>query len=237
RAQLTPAGRALLEEGRGLLDRARHIERLASAWRDGWEARLSIVVDNVLPLEPAISAVRQLDKEGAPTRIEVQVATLGGVQRRFEESDADLMIVKEFRPDARLIARTLQPVGMVLVASKAHPLAQLSEVADDALKAHRELLVYDSGAPRPTPSRHALGGSLRFLLSDFWAKRQALHAMLGYGWMPEAMIADDLNAGVLVILNRTNGARFEFSPQLVQRIDRPLGRAGARFVELVASHA
>ena len=237
RARLTSAGRALLEEGRGLLDRARHLERLAEGWHDGWEARLSVVVDEVLPLQPVITAVQQLDAEGAPTRIEVQAATLAGVQRRFQDSDADLMIVKDFRPDPGLTARSLAPVRMRLVAGQAHPLATMTELTDAALKSHRELLVYDSGAARPTPSRHAVGGNLRFLLGNFWAKRQALHAGLGYGWMPEAMIAPDLADGSLVPLAWQGEGTFVFTPQLVQRLDRPLGRAGERFAELVLGSA
>mgnify|MGYP002630091366 CR=1 FL=1 len=233
RALLTSAGTALLEEGRILLERAAHLERVAGAWKEGWEPRLSVVVDSVLPLHPVLAAVQQLDLDGAPTRIEVQMATLGGVQRRFQDSDADLMIVKEFVPGPGLAARGLAPVHMVLVAAKHHALAQCEVVADEALKSHRELLVYDSGAPRPTPSSHAVGGSLRFFLGDFGAKRQAMHAGLGYGWLPEAMIEDELADGSLVRLAWDGGARFAFTPQLVQRVDRPLGKAGQRFAELV----
>lgn len=233
RARLTSAGRALLEEGRMLLEKARYLERLADAWQDGWEARLSVVLDGVLPMHLVIAAVQQLDSEGAPTRIEVQMATLGGVQRRFRESDADLMLVKEFTPDPSLTAQSLAPIRMVLVAGAEHALARSERVHDADLKAHRELLVYDSGAARPAPSRHAVGGNLRFFLGDFGAKHQALHAGLGYGWMPEAMIYDDLHSGALVKLPWLGGAAFEFTPQLVQRSDRPLGRAGQRFAELV----
>ncbi|MFU8807463.1 MAG: LysR family transcriptional regulator, partial [Bradymonadaceae bacterium] len=42
RAQLTEAGRLILEEGRQLLARARRIEALARQFHQGWEPRLDV---------------------------------------------------------------------------------------------------------------------------------------------------------------------------------------------------
>ena len=49
RAELTPAGRAVLDEGRLLLARARSIEGIARQFRQGWEPELNVVVDGILP--------------------------------------------------------------------------------------------------------------------------------------------------------------------------------------------
>lgn len=235
RATFTPAGRLVLEQGRRALGAARAVEAVAVSLYEGWEPRLALVVDAVLPLGPVFDAVARLDAEGAPTRVEVVGATLGGVPRRFDEIDADLMLAKELLPRDDLASEPLPEVEMVLVAAPTHPLAAGCEAVDrEALQLHREILVYDSGAPMPAASGHAIGGSRRFLLGDFGSKREALRRGLGYGWLPMALCEDALAAGALVELPLTGGSRFRFVPVLAWRLGRPQGRAARRLRALLA---
>jgi DNA-binding transcriptional LysR family regulator len=70
RAQLTAAGRLLLEQGRQLLQTASAIEEAVQQLESGWETQLRIAVDTVLPLAPLlqqINAFNLLDKRVAIT--------------------------------------------------------------------------------------------------------------------------------------------------------------------------
>lgn len=234
RARLTPAGRLVLEEARRTLAAAQRVESVAASLDQGWEPRLAIVVDAVLPLAPVFDAVAQLDAEGAPTRVELVSATLGGVPRRFDEIDADLMLAKELQPRPTLELHPLPEVEMVLVAAPEHPLARdAGPISRATLAEHREILVYDSGAPMPAASGHAIGSSRRFMLGDFASKRAALRAGLGYGWLPVALCAEALADGALCELPLVGGSRFRFVPSLAHRRNRPLGRAGRRLHALL----
>lgn len=235
RAHFTPAGRLVLDEARRALAAAQRVEAIAAGLDQGWEPRLAVVVDAVLPLGPVFAAIAELDAAGAPTRVEVVSATLGGVPRRFDEIDADLMLAKELAPRADLHLLPLAEVEMVLVAAPAHPLAQQGGISRASLDAHRELLVYDSGAPMPAASEHALGSSRRFLLADFGSKQQALLAGLGYGWLPTSLCTGLLQQGALVELPLEHGSRFRFVPTLAHRRDRPLGRAGRALLGLLTA--
>jgi DNA-binding transcriptional LysR family regulator len=233
RAVLTPQGRAILEEGRALLARARRLTSLAHRFSEGWEPRLHVVVDGVLPLRPVVVALKQLGEEGVPTHVQVTMQFLWGVQRRFEAEDADLMLTKDFEPQPHLIARPLPDQELVLVCGADHPAARSGPHSREDLHAWLELSVHDSSDEARGVDTHDLGGPRVFYLSDFHAKRQALLLGLGFGWMPLGLVAQDLQGGMLREVGFEAGSRRIFTPQIVHRTDRPLGRAGERLLDLV----
>jgi DNA-binding transcriptional LysR family regulator len=75
------------------------------------------------------------------------------------------------------------------------------------------------------------GGERVFYLSGFVLKKQALRMGLGFGWMPLYLIESDLAVGDLVELDYARGSRYRFTPHLVTRRDRPLGRTGQRLAD------
>ncbi|MCA9545373.1 MAG: LysR family transcriptional regulator, partial [Myxococcales bacterium] len=233
RAVLTEVGRAVLEEARDVLARARRLEHLAQRFGGGWEPRLKIIVDGILPMEPLLGVFKQMADEGVPTRLQVTVAFLGGVQARFEADGADLMLVKDHTPGPDREAHALPPVRVLLVAAPGHPLAAAPTLTLADLQPHMELTVHDPALGPDQPNPHRLPTSRAFHLSDFNTKRLALLQGLGFGWMPHYLIAEDLAAGRLVPLAWQPGAEFVFTPHLVHPVARPLGLAGRRFLELL----
>ncbi|GLH74663.1 LysR family transcriptional regulator [Geothrix limicola] len=229
RAALTPAGETLLAEGQRILTRARHLEDLAHQFASGWEPRLSLVIDGILPLEPIMTALKRIADDQVPTRIQVKVEFLRGVQYRFDKEEADLMLVKDFQPSPSLCAIALPEVECVLCAASGHPLAS-GEVELKDLRKHVELSVQDSSDRGD--DRHMFGGERVFYLSGFVLKKQALRMGLGFGWMPLYLVETELAAGDLVELSYAGGSRYTFTPQLVTRRERPLGRTG----RLLADH-
>jgi DNA-binding transcriptional LysR family regulator len=228
RATLTPAGETLLAEGQRILNRARHLEDLAHQFASGWEPRLALVIDGILPLEPIMTALKCLADEQVPTRIQVKVEFLQGVQYRFDKDEADLMLVKDYQPSPNLCATALPEVECVLCAARDHALATGAVDLTD-LQQHVELSVQDSSDHGD--DRHMFGGERVFYLSGFVLKKQALRMGLGFGWMPLYLIESDLAVGDLVELDYARGSRYRFTPHLVTRRDRPLGRTGQRLAD------
>lgn len=229
RAALTPAGETLLAEGQRILSRARHLEDLAHQFASGWEPRLSLVIDGILPLEPIMTALKRIADDQVPTRIQVKVEFLRGVQYRFDKEEADLMLVKDFQPNPGLCPTPLPEVECVLCAASGHPLST-GKVELKDLRKHVELSVQDSSDRGD--DRHMFGGERVFYLSGFVLKKQALRMGLGFGWMPLYLVEGELASGDLVELDYAGGSRYSFTPQLVTRRDRPLGRTG----RLLADH-
>ena len=228
RTALTPAGRRLLESARDVLVQARGLEQLAGELRDGWEPELQVVIDGVYPMAPVMAALSAFTQRQIPTRVRLDIEYQEGVPDRWVADDAALMLLLDFDPeDDPLTIHPLPPLSMCLVAAPEHPLVS-SPSAD--LSRHFELVVKDS-SPRYTrrPKQTFHDSHHVIYLSDFHAKRLAALSGIGFGWLPQHLIAPDLAAGTLVALPGQQ-SEWTYRPKLVHRSDIPLGRAAALFV-------
>lgn len=226
RAELTPVGERILLEGQRLLNQAQYVSSLVDQFSEGWEPRLELVVDGMMPSQPLLEVLKEMADLNIPTHVQLRVEYLGGVQQRFEESGAELMLALDHRPDSRFSVNALADAETVLVAEHSHGLAASKEIELETLQQHVELTVHDTSYSQAHGGQQTFGGERVFYLSDFRAKLEALLMGLGYGWMPVGMVKEALEAGQLVELDYLGGSRHHYTPVLVHRVDQPLGRAG-----------
>lgn len=230
RSVLTPFGQQVHAHCVRILHAARELETLCELARAGYEPTLSVVFDGLLPVEPILHAVREVSAESPATRISLFSEFLAEVEARAEREEADLMLTVV--PSARTIGseHALAPLTSLLVVRHDHPLARKKRLTTADLEAHPYFTVRGSDQ-RLTMSTSALDKSSELKLGDFHAKRVALLAGMGWGWMPEYLVADDVAKGRLVVLRwgRTRG-RHVFHPVLHVRRGREHGRAAKAFV-------
>ncbi len=234
-AVLTSAGERVVEAARDVLERARALERVAAELRGGWEAELHVVVDAALPMEPLAACLRRFGDGDVPTRLRVDVECQEGVLDRFESSPADVALYLGFDSDAEAApyrCEPLPPLPFVLVATPSHGAAQPGA----ARGAFTELVVQDTASRFSRRAKPAYSGAHNVVyLADFHAKRLALLAGAGFGWVPEHLVDADLAAGTLTVLPG-DGSRWAYRPQVVTRRRDSPGRAARLFVEtLLAS--
>lgn len=234
RVQLTPTGEVVLAESRRLLAQAEHVRSVARQFSQGWEPNLVIILDGILPLHPILAAVKTLATERVPTRVQVNVEFLRGVQSRFEADKADLMLVADYAADPYLHEEALPVMDCVLCVASDHPLAGARRVALSELQEHVEISVQHSSEEQGH-DRHLFGCERAFFLSSHDAKKNALMMGVGFGWMPLYLVHEELRSGKLSELKYVGGSRYRFTPRLVHRTDRQLGRAARRFVSLLHS--
>ncbi len=234
RAELTPAGRRILESGAELLDEARTLDALAFQIRTGWEPELQLVVDGIMPMRPIIAALGVFREEQIPTRIRLDVEYQEGVPDRWELDDADLMICLDFEDKSDTLERTtLPPLEMLRVAAPDHPLSSMEDASRDVLMTFMEVVVRDSSPKYARSPKRPYGGAQHLTyLSDFHSKRLALVQGAGFGWMPKHLIEDDLKDGALIQLRTQEVNEWVYHPELVHLKSKPLGRAGQRFVDV-----
>ncbi len=234
RAVLTPAGQTILDEGVRLLSQAEHIEELALQLNQEWEPSFEVVVDGILEIEPIMAAMKALLHEDIPTKISLTMEYLGGVQHRFDKNQADLMLVKEYQKSPHLLSRAMPDVLCLLCVSSNHPLAIVEQVSIAQLQQYVELSVHDSSEQDLYDVEHMhFGGERMFYLSDFKSKKQALLQGIGFGWMPHYLVKNELNKGSLVEVKYQHDSRFTFTPHLVWRAEKKLGKTAQRFMQLL----
>lgn len=226
RAELTPAGVMVLEEGRQLLHHAKRIRSIARNLNQDWEPYLQLVVDGALPMAPVMRALQALAERNAPTRVRVKIEFLHGVQECFEDDDADLMIAREVDEVPHYRVAMLPQIDFVLCVAPEHALAGRPRVSRSDLREYVKILVRDSRAQIGTSDDViAADGQRALYLSDFDSKKRAIAMGLGYGWLPTHLIDEELRDGRLLPVEFVNGNAYAFAPRLVTRLNRHRGRA------------
>jgi len=221
RTKLTREGKRVLEGCRGLLAAEAELAATVADLRSGWEPTVRVVFDGIVPIEPLLVAVGELARERVPTRIDVRAEFLGAVEETFMATEADLMIAVMPPRATELTAIDLPLVRASLVAHRRHPLATgKHDVA--SLKRH-VLLTVRGGDPRLEMPTSGLEQHATVLLNDFASKRAAIRAGIGFGWLPDSLVSDDLRR-----VRWSGSSVHRFQPRLFHR-GHP-GRAAQRLI-------
>jgi len=230
RSTLTPAGQRVLAGCKKLLAAHDELGQLCSELRGGTEPRLRIVVDASLPIEKLVRIVARLSSLPSAPPMELETAVLAEVEERFTALDADVGLTVLPSERAGRPTVDLKPLMLRLVAHRDHPLARSrTRVAADDLAKHVLLTVRGSdvrlGLPTTPIDAH---GMVRF--ADFRAKRAALEAGLGYGWLPLEKLT---RSSGLVEVKWDGPSRHLLPVRLVTRRAARLGPFGRAFRDAV----
>ncbi len=228
KAQLTDAGQLFYRRGRALLDEAVRVEASAASVAAGWEPQLRIVSDALFPQAAMLDCLAQLSQECPDTRLECVETVLSGAEDALLEQRCDIAITGIVPPG--FLADPLLRLRFIAVAHGDHPLHQLARQLDYRdLRAFRQLVVRDSGARRPRDSGW-LDAAQRLTVSRIDMSVQAVSRGLGFAWLPEVMIREELAAGVLKPLPLREG-RERFAELFIVMADRDLAGPAARRAE------
>lgn len=230
RTRLTASGEQVLAQARKLLDAERELVAACAELKSGWEPVLKVVVDAIFPLAPVLEVVRRLKQKKAPTRVQISVDSLSAVEQRFEAERANVMVTVLPPSLSDVEVRALPRLKARLVAFKGHALAKRKTVTTADLAGHVMLTVRGSD-PRLQLATRALDQQSTVHLPDFHSKKAAILAGLGFGWLPEWLIDEELSRGTLVALPLKEGASHAFAPILATR--GSLGPAARELVDLV----
>jgi DNA-binding transcriptional LysR family regulator len=201
RAELTPAGRALLEEGRHLLhaadDLARRVKRLAT----GWEATLTIVVDDLVNFHALMPVIQDFYVDNTATRLRFAKEVLGGPWDALVSNRADLLIGGAFdAPTSQgFQTRTLGNVQFIFAVAAHHPLAsEPAPLGNPQIAKHRIVAVGDTSRNLPARTYGVLAGQDVLVVPTMRDKLDAQIRGIGCGWLPAPMAQPFIESGVLV---------------------------------------
>jgi DNA-binding transcriptional LysR family regulator len=234
RAVLTAQGRALLQRARPLLREMESLERLARSLKQGWESALRLVVDAAFPRQRLLDVLAELRQLCPNTEISLSDAVLSGAEQVIAEGGADLVVTSRVPP--QFLGEFLMDVIFVAVARPDHALLLLERtLTGDDLTRHVQIVVRDSGSRSPRDEGW-LGAERRCTVSSPEASLAMIEAGLGFGWLPEHLIAAPLAAGTLRRLPLQTGASRKLSLQLVLLHPDSAGPALRAAVECFERH-
>lgn len=202
RAHLTPAGEALLEEGRHLLRAARELEMRVRRVASGWEAELTVAVDAMFV--PALLAedVRAFNAVAEQTRMRLISESLSGTWEALLDRRADLLVgaAGEGPSGGGYVVEPMGVVRFVFAVAPSHPLATAPEpLGREQLAGHCAIAVADSARRLLPRTVGLLMGQETVTVPDMVSKFRLQCAGLGFGFLPEPYVQQAVREGRLVI--------------------------------------
>ncbi len=205
RAQLTPAGLQLLQEGRHLLLAANDLEQRVKRTATGRETELHIVLNSLISFDKMLPVIAAFDREQSGTRLRFTPGVLTGAWEKLIEGRADLVIgvtldgPEVVRTSGRFQMQELGAVDWVFAVAPGHPLADAAEpLPAELVRSHRAIAVGDNSQSLPTLTMGLLSGQETLTVATVADKLQAQLAGLGCGHLPRIWASPYLASGALV---------------------------------------
>src|SRR4029077_6594854 len=203
RATLTDAGRLFYERAASVIESSEALKTFGMQLAGRIEPIVRLAVEAVTPLAPIMQILRAAQERYPTVRIELATERLAGAADALREGRADLAVATRLGIDtAKLELAHFRTVRILPVARADHPLAAAGKPGPRALlRAHAQIVLRDSAHGADSPSLNVLEGGLRWSVTDVAAKKEVILAGMGWGGLPEHVVADALASGELVVLD------------------------------------
>lgn len=203
KAELTAAGRLLVEQGRSLLLAAEQLAARTRQEASGWETRLRIAVDHVIPMTLILPILQQLAALNEQLQLTLLSEVLGGTWEALLDDRADLVIggVDVIPGHRGIRAQSWQHLSWDMVAASDHPLAAASEPVSEAqLADYPRVVIRDTARRQAALSRGLIAHNKVIYVPDFDTKIAAHCAGLGVGTAPRFRIKQVVQQGRLKVI-------------------------------------
>lgn len=199
KAVLTPEGELLLNQVKPLLNAFTLLETRATTLRNGMRTRLDVVVDSIFPRRHLFAILRQFQQRYPQTEVHL-TEILENAGEALTQSEADVMVLTR-RQDVTGRGEWLMNIDFVAVAHREHPLFEHdTPLTDEMLRPWP--LIQIAGQNYAAPP-----GGEAWTFSTIDAAIDAVMYQVGYGWLPEERIQQQLESGVLKTLPLNHGTR------------------------------
>jgi len=202
RAVLTPAGRLLLAEGRHLLQSAERLEEAVKQVEAGWETRLRIARDTILPLQPLLQTIHRFNALNHQVEVHISEEVLGGTWEALVANRCDISLGASGElPKGLFEFCILGRVEFVFAVAPDHPLTQHSgPVTAEAISAYPTIVVADSSLSAPGRSSGLLESRQMVRVTTMSAKLEAQMLGVGVGFLPRHLASEAITKGQLCAL-------------------------------------
>ncbi|WP_448564780.1 LysR family transcriptional regulator [Thalassotalea ganghwensis] len=228
RTQLTETGKLLLKRANFLLDEAAKVEAVGFTIGQGTETLLRIAVDEIFPQNILYSTLDSTSATFPLLQIELMETVLTGSSELMQNSLADIAISPFLTETAS--SEELCDINFVAVAHPDHPLHQLNqELTLEDLKSYRQIVVRDSALGKRADAGW-LGAHQRWTVSHLQTSTNMIKAGLGFAWLPESYVANEIAQGVIKPLPLSNNATRSAKLYALYKDKDNLGPAAQHFL-------
>lgn len=234
KAFLTQAGEVLLRRSRVLTETAVNLEKLAENIDMGWEPQLTLAVEMAYPRELLYRVLEAFYPESRGVRLRIIDSVLTGTRELISEKAVDLAVT-HLKPQG-VTGEALSYCQFVLVVHPEHELAgKDEEITQAELENHLQIVIKDT-ARQPDDKRGWLKAEQRWTVDSFDRAKQVLSHRLGFCWLPEHEVRQELAEGRLVTVSVAYDSGQRGVMSLVVPNPDLLGPGGRRLYDLFLQH-
>ena len=197
RPQLTAQGRAFLKQSEDLWGQYQELRSLTEFLRLGHEPQIRIGVSALWPFAKLAQALGDLKKTFPKTEIKIFHEVLSA-DHLLLDHQVDIVLGTVFNEKNLLVTQDLFSIGMLPVCGPKFGLAQYKGAAKvEDLKKYTQIILRSTSTQNQR-SAAIFNPTDTISVDDFLSKKELLLANLGWGFMPEHLIEEELKKKLLV---------------------------------------
>lgn len=232
KAQLTDAGKDLLQRSRDLIKSAVELEIYAENLKQRWSSNIRLVVTKDFPASVLLTALRNFSQFGASPNVSLCEASVSQSEKALVEHMADLAISSQV-PNG-FVGTPLLEIKYVGVAHPNSPLFKMNrQLAPSDLTSHTQIVIDTESDNLHKKNERPIGHRLQWNVSDFDTATRAVCAGIGYAWLPWHRVEKWVERGEMAILPMKHNHSFRSCIYLVHAERLPSGSSIAIFAELL----
>ncbi|MEH6477259.1 MAG: LysR family transcriptional regulator [Sneathiella sp.] len=237
RNKLTPHGEALYKKAKLVLGQAQSFENLAKQLTTGQELEVGIAFTSAIPVSPILNTIRQCKTEFPRTRLEIYSENGMGPLDLLEDEQASLIIIPWIKNIESLESIHFMNVRFDSVISAQSPLlTEYDVVPKSVLKKHPQVII--SGRKSSKTTYGVLEGGDQWRVNDFQTKKELITKGMGWGSLPEHLIKEELEQGVLAPLKVEGDTKMQDIEFRIARLEAvPVGPVAQRLWQLFQERA
>ena len=191
RPKLTAEGETIYQKALQILNLTSELQSLSKTFSDGIEPKIRLAADLIAPSEEIITALKSFTDEFPDTYVDLCFDYSDSLIDKLNSETADIVICSKSSSKVQFKSEVIKAINFYPVAAASHPLLKRKSKLED-IDAHNLILV-DNVQDGLKASIYE--SSKKWIVKDFQTKKQMILNVLGWGYLPEYAIKEELASG------------------------------------------
>lgn len=238
RVTVTDTGRALYARNRMFLQEYDKLETHLSQLAAGEEVELNVVLGDLCPLPQTLGLLHRFFNDCPQTRLHLHFEAISGPWERLRDGEADLIIHHVDIADPTLEFIELQQVRLIPVVAPGFLTFPITDaITPEQMRDYAQCIIRDSARHSTPRDYYVLEGARSWTVSDQLMKKEVIVQGMGWGHLPDFLIADELEQGRLLPISGKHFRGGEVTLVAARRRDVPHGPIAERLWQHIAAES